>query len=239
MEAAKAYEEKSIVFTGGEYREETFRYRLLKPHNTSEPMPLVVFLHGAGERGTDNRLQLLYLPEQLAQDRWRTRFPCYVLAPQCRPDRKWMNVDWSAPGDPQMPSDPSEQLLAVMQMLEKTIAEENIDRSRIYLTGLSMGGFGTWELIARKPELFAAAAPVCGGGDPSKAAGFASLPIWVFHGDKDSVVRPELSRSMVEALKKAGGMPKYTEYPGVGHDSWTATYADPAFMDWLFAQKRQ
>ncbi|MFN9041975.1 MAG: dienelactone hydrolase family protein, partial [Planctomyces sp.] len=103
------------------------------------------------------------------------------------------------------------------------------DPQRIYVTGLSMGGFGTWELITRKPELFAAAAPICGGGDPAKAAACSSLPIWVFHGDRDTVVRPELSRNMVEALKKAGGMPKYTEYPGVGHDSWTATYADPTF----------
>lgn len=239
VEAAKAYEEKSIVFTGGEYREETFRYRLLKPHNTSEPMPLVVFLHGAGERGTDNRLQLLYLPEQLAQDRWRTRFPCYVLAPQCRPDRKWMNVDWSAPGDPQMPSEPSEQLLAVMQMLEKTIAEENIDRSRIYLTGLSMGGFGTFDLAIRKPQLFAAVSPICGAADPARITVLKDHPIWIVHGDQDQAVPVERSRSAAAALRAAGGHPIYVELPGVGHNSWNPAWQDEdGVLPWLFRQRR-
>ena len=202
------------------------KYQLLSPAAAAQPgdekFPLVLFLHGAGERGSDNKAQLKHGTSNFASEAARQKFPCYVAAPQCS-SGKWWNTQ-------------ADLLLELIADLQK---QHRIDPQRIYVTGLSMGGFGTWELIARKPELFAAAAPVCGGGDPSKAAGFASLPIWVFHGDKDSVVRPELSRSMVEALKKAGGMPKYTEYPGVGHDSWTATYADPAFMEWLFAQKRQ
>lgn len=239
VEAAEAFAEKSIVFTGGEYREETFRYRLLKPITTDQPLPLVVFLHGAGERGTDNRLQLLYLPDQLAQPRWRQRFPCYVLAPQCRPDRKWMNVDWSAPGDPEMPTDPSEQLQAVLQMIEKTISEEQIDRSRIYLTGLSMGGFGSFDLAIRRPDLFAAVAPICGAADPSRVSVLQNHPLWIVHGDQDQAVPVERSRSATAALRKAGGNPVYVELPGVGHNSWNPAYQDEdGLLPWLFRQRR-
>ena len=239
VEAAEAFAEKSIVFTGGEYREETFRYRLLKPITTDQPLPLVVFLHGAGERGTDNRLQLLYLPDQLAQPRWRQRFPCYVLAPQCRPDRKWMNVDWSAPGDPEMPTDPSEQLQAVLQMIEKTISEEQIDRSRIYLTGLSMGGFGSFDLAIRRPDLFAAVAPICGAADPSRVSVLQNHPLWIVHGDQDQAVPVERSRSATAALRKAGGNPVYVELPGVGHNSWNPAYQDEdGLLPWLFRQHR-
>lgn len=201
------------------------RYQLLTPAAAAQPgdekFPLVLFLHGAGERGSDNKAQLKHGTGNFATDANRQKYPCYVVAPQCS-SGQWWNTQ-------------ADLLLELIADLQK---QHRIDPQRIYVTGLSMGGFGTWELITRKPELFAAAAPICGGGDPAKAAACASLPIWVFHGDRDTVVRPELSRNMVEALKKAGGMPKYTEYPGVGHDSWTATYADPAFMEWLFAQKR-
>jgi len=202
------------------------KYQLLSPAAAAQPgdekFPLVLFLHGAGERGSDNQAQLKHGTGNFATAALRQKYPCYVAAPQCRTGQ-WWNTQ-------------ADLLLELIADLQK---QHRIDPQRIYVTGLSMGGFGTWELISRKPELFAAAAPICGGGDPAKAATCASLPIWVFHGDQDTVVRPELSRVMVEALKKAGGMPKYTEYPGVGHDSWTATYADPAFMEWLFAQKRQ
>ena len=115
--------------------------------------------------------------------------------------------------------------------------EYSIDPQRIYLTGLSMGGYGTWDLLARKPDLFAAGVPVCGGGDESTAEKFAKVPVWVFHGDKDTAVPVGRSRTMVEALKKAGGHPKYTEYAGVGHNPWDKAYADPKLMNWLFKQK--
>jgi len=212
------------TYRGGKDAE--LKYQLLSPTAAAQPgdekFPLVLFLHGAGERGSDNQAQLKHGTGNFATAALRQKYPCYVAAPQCRTGQ-WWNTQ-------------ADLLLELIADLQK---QHRIDPQRIYVTGLSMGGFGTWELISRKPELFAAAAPICGGGDPAKAAACASLPIWVFHGAQDTVVRPELSRVMVEALKKAGGMPKYTEYPGVGHDSWTATYADPAFMEWLFAQKRQ
>src|SRR5690606_1851775 len=153
----------------GEYTDAEFHYRLMPPadRKPDQKYPLVVFLHGAGERGTDNTRQLLYFPEQMAQPRWRQAFPCYVLAPQCREDRKWVNGDWSAPDDPELSPTPSEQLQVVMQMIQQTLREEAVDSDRVYLTGLSMGGFGTWDLAVRHPDWFAAIAPICGGADPA------------------------------------------------------------------------
>ena len=121
--------------------------------------------------------------------------------------------------------------------LDQLIAKKPIDTRRIYLTGLSMGGYGTWDLIARQPERFAAAIPICGGGDPATAERIKHIPLWVFHGDADSAVKVSRSRDMVAALKQAGGEPKYTEYEGVGHDSWTRTYKSPEIYEWLFSQR--
>jgi predicted peptidase len=242
VSAADVFESRSIRFTGGDYKDEQFDYRLLKPSTISEgtKYPLVVFLHGAGERGTDNELQLLYFPTQMAQPHLRERFPCYLLAPQCRPDQKWVDVDWASPTDPVMPESPSAQLQAVIQMIEETLKSESIDPNRVYLTGLSMGGFGSFDLAVRKPEWFAAVAPICGAADPKRVAAIQHLPMWVTHGADDRVVPVERSRSAVEALRAAGGSPVYVELPGVGHNSWTPAYEDPdGLIPWLFRQSRQ
>ncbi len=241
VDPAEVFEGRSIEFTGGEYTGEKFAYRLLRPEAVVEGQryPLVVFLHGAGERGEENERQLLYFPEQMVQPNWRSQFPCYILAPQCRADHKWVNVDWSAKEDPTMPEVASEQLQAVMQMLEVTLAEEQVDRSRVYLTGLSMGGFGTFDLALRLPRTFAAIAPVCGAGDVTQLGQIAEIPAWVIHGDADTVVLPERSRSAVDALRKAGGRPVYLELPGVGHNSWTPGYGDlDGVVPWMFRQRR-
>jgi predicted peptidase len=119
------------------------------------------------------------------------------------------------------------------------LEESSIDPKRIYITGLSMGGYGTWDAIYRRPNLFAAAAPICGGGDPTTVSAYSTLPIWCFHGDQDEAVPVEYSRKMIESLKEVGAEPKYTEYAGVGHDSWTQTYAADEFFEWLFAQRRK
>jgi predicted esterase len=241
VDAKTVYEEKSITWTGGEYKDEEFRYRLMKPASVEaeQKYPLVIFLHGAGERGTDNALQLLYLPTQMAQPRWREKFPCYVLAPQCRPEKKWLEVDWTAKTDPVSPDEPTAQLSTVMEMIERTIKEEQIDPDRIYLTGLSMGGFGSFDLGSRRPEWFAAVAPICGAADPAKVVALKDVPVWVAHGDADTVVPVERSRSVVENLTKAGGKPVYVELPGVGHNSWTPGYSDnDGLVPWLFRQRR-
>jgi len=118
------------------------------------------------------------------------------------------------------------------------IRKYHVDRRRVYLTGLSMGGFGTWSLAAANPKRFAAIAPICGGGNTADAKKLATLPMWVFHGAKDPTVPVQRSREMVEAIKVAGGNIKYTEYPEAGHDSWTETYDNPALYEWFLAQKR-
>lgn len=214
-------------------------YRLLRPESTQsgERYPLVLFFHGAGERGGDNRRQLIHGAQEFAKPENRRRHPCFVLAPQC-PSGTW----WSAPSreslGKQLPS-PHEPLELTLLLVRKLIDELPVDPDRVYVTGLSMGGFATWDLVSRNPELFAAAAPICGGGDVGTAPRIKSLPLWVFHGAEDKVVPARLSRAMVDAVRKAGGDPKYTEYAGVGHDSWTATYANPEFHQWLFSQSRK
>jgi predicted peptidase len=218
-----------------------FGYRLLAPVKI-EPdskYPLVVFLHGAGERGADNVLQLKYLPAWLAAPAVRERHPCFVLAPQCRMDERWVDVSWADKTSMPRAAEPTTDLRAVMAMLEAVLNDEPIDPDRVYLTGISMGGFGTWDLASRMPDRFAALLPICGGGDERTAARIAGIPTWVVHGDADKAVPVERSRSMVKALEAAGGRPKYVEMPGVGHDTWTPTYHDPAVLDWLFAHRRR
>lgn len=216
-----------------------FRSQLLAPP-TVEPgrrYPLVVFLHGAGERGRDNEKQLKYLPTWMAEPALRERHPCFLLAPQCREDERWVDISWAdKTSTPQGP--PTTDMLAVIAAVNTVIAAEPVDPARIYLTGLSMGGYGTWDLATRQPERFAALLPICGGGDEATAPRLAKLPIWCFHGDADAVVPVERSRSMIAAVRAAGGDPKYSELTGVGHDSWTPAYRDPAVLDWLFEQRK-
>lgn len=216
------------------------KYRLLKPaaYNADRKYPLVIFLHGAGERGSDNAAQLKHGMREFCKAQWRDKYPCYVIAPQCPENKKWVDVDWST-STHDMPASPSQSLQLVFELADAMVKDSAVNDNRIYITGLSMGGYGTWDAIARRPNYFAAAIPICGGGDPKTADRFASLPLWCFHGDQDTAVPVKRSRDMIDALKAAGGNPKYTEYPGVGHDSWSRTYADPAVFQWLFSQLRQ
>lgn len=214
-------------------------YRLLKPkdYDPSHKYPLVLFLHGSGERGTDNAAQLKHGAPLFAKEEVRTKYPAFVVAPQCPPNQKWADVDWNSdtPKQPEKLSAPATAILGALAALEK---EFSIDLDRVYLTGLSMGGYGTWDLITRDPTPWAAAVPVCGGGDKSVAAKAKDLPIWAFHGLQDPTVKPARSREMIEAITEAGGHPLFSEYPYVGHDSWTLAYGEPELLPWLFAQKR-
>jgi predicted peptidase len=214
-------------------------YRLLKPkgYDPKQKYPLVVFLHGAGERGADNAVQLVHGMADFASDKIMESYPAFVIAPQCPESLQWVEVPWTL-DEHQMPKEPSTPLRQTLELVAALPKEFSIDPARLYITGLSMGGFGVWDAIQRHPDLFAAAAPVCSGGDASLAKAIKEVPVWVFHGDADGVVKVRRSRDMIAALKAAGGAPKYTEYPGVGHDSWTATYRDPELYRWLFAQKR-
>jgi predicted peptidase len=237
------YEERAVSVPDGNTMVEC-RYRLLRPDSvpgkgqTVERYPLVLFLHGAGERGNDNTKQLKYLPTWLADPAVRRRHPCFVLAPQCRMDERWVDVSWADAKSTPQPAAPTVDLAAVTKALEETLVREAVDPARIYLTGLSMGGYGTWDLATRMPDRFAAILPVCGGGDDRVAARIAALPIWCFHGDADTAVPVDRSRTMVAAVKAAGGRPIYSELAGVGHDSWTPAYRDAFVLDWLFSQRK-
>ena len=218
----------------------TLGYRFLAPvaPKAGEKYPLVIFLHGAGERGDDNTAQLIHGVKRLAQDDFLQKYPCYVIAPQCPNDLIWGSTHWSQveAAYKAEPSLPMQHLLELIDSLEGTLA---VDTHREYVTGLSMGGYGSWDMAHRQPHRFAAVAPVCGGADCSRMASIKHLPIWIFHGDQDQAVKVERSREAVAALKAAGAQPIYTEYPGVSHDSWVPAYADLKFYEWLFAQKNE
>lgn len=228
---------KALVYTNS--AGESLKYRIYVPDNIEKlkKCPMLLFLHGAGERGNDNKAQLKHSVKDIVSYSQTNKAPIIVIAPQCPQNMKWVEVDWSAPTH-SMPKSPALSLKLAFELLEQTARNYPVDQKRIYVTGLSMGGYGTWDAIQRKPDYFAAAIPICGGGDTNMAAKLVSIPIWVFHGDKDTAVNPERSRSMVEAIKKSGGNPKYTEYPGVGHDAWTRTFRNPEVLCWLFDQKR-
>lgn len=235
-----AYEKGDLVLDGS-----TLPYRIHRPTvaEGAGPIPLVVFLHGAGERGDDNSLQLRHFPERWVREgHLGKRHPAVVLAFQC-PEETW----WSAVRKNQRNewvSDPdgvlTPQLEAVMAKVRELAADPAIDDRRIYLTGLSMGGFGSWDLLEHHPDFFAAAVPICGGGKPSAARGIAAgrTPIWNVHGDADDVVQVERSREIVEAIRAEGGRVGHTELPGVGHDSWGWAYGRGGVIEWMFAQRR-
>lgn len=220
---------------------DTVRYRLMSPARVvpGQTYPLVIFLHGGGERGDDNEMQLKYLPEVLARPENRERYPCFVVAPQCPVGRQWIEVPYG-----EIESRPIATSGTALRMLkaacDDVLRTEPIDDARIYLTGISMGGFGCWYLAAFQAEQTAALAPICGGGDEAGAAALKDLPTWAVHGADDDIVPVARSRNMVAAIRAAGGSPMYTELPGVGHDSWTPAY-EPSFglLDWMFEQHRE
>jgi len=197
-------------------------YVVYVPHGYTpdKEWPLILELHGSGERGDDGLAQTevgIGRAIRLHPD----RFPCIVVLPQC-PDGVW----WDKA---------VEDFETALAQTEK---EYRIDPARVYLTGLSMGGFGTWMYGAAHPERFAALVPICGGGKPEDAAGLAKVPIWAFHGADDKTVPPAMSQKMVEAVKKAGGDIQYTEVPKTGHNSWDTAYGEADTIKWLLKQRR-
>ncbi len=195
-------------------------YLFYLPQNYAErdQWPLVLFLHGSGERGSDLELVKKHGPPKLIAA--GKQFPFIVVSPQCPGDLRWQPAQLAG-------------------LLDDVASRYKVDPDRIYVTGLSMGGQGTWNLAGFAPDRFAAIVPVCGSGEPESASSFAHVPVWVFHGAQDAAVPLDASRRMVEALTSAGGTPKFTIYPEAGHDSWTETYENPELYDWLLAQKRQ
>ncbi|MEQ8856523.1 PHB depolymerase family esterase [Gimesia sp.] len=205
----------------------TIPYRIMSPENlsTGRKYPLVVFLHGAGSRGSDNYQQLQTLPKQLATPLWRKKYESYVMAPQC-PSEFWWGM-WQV----------TDQVAILIQ--ETIQSHPQIDPDRVYLIGLSMGGSGCWSLATRHPDLFAAIASFCGQGNPENASTMSAIPIWVVHGDDDRVINVSYSREMVHALQKVNAKVVYHELPGIGHNCWEESYQEPSpMMNWMFQQNR-
>lgn len=217
-------------------------YRLMSPPNATngKRYPLVLFLHGAGERGNDNEKQLLHGASEFAKR--RKDHPAFVLFPQCPSGKRWVESDWSLPsGRDEFPTEPSPTMAATLALVDSLVSELPIDPERLYVTGLSMGGQGTWFAAVAPPKRFAAMLEVCGGGDPSWAERYQGIPVWALHGQADNVVPISRAREMVVALTHAGHAPelRYVEYPGVGHNSWSPTYARDDVYRWLFSQRKQ
>ena len=221
-----------------------FNYRYSTPDKMEKgtKYPLLVFFHGAGGRGNDNKGQLVDAGGivAFAKAGLRTKRASHVLAGQVPKGERWVDVHWSLLGH-RMPKEPSDPMKMAFEALDAYVADikNQVDPNRIYVMGLSMGGYGTWDAIQRRPNFFAAAVPICGGGDKQLVKKIARLPIWAWHGDKDSVIKPSRSRDMIEAIKKAGGNPKYSEIKGRGHNSWTDAWNSKEMWEWLYSQKRR
>lgn len=203
-------------------RKTTLNYLLWLPHDykkdKKKAFPLLIFLHGSGERGDSLELVKMHGPPSIVEN--RSDFPFITVSPQCPKGKRWNHED-------------------LQLLLEKVKSKYRIDPSRVYLTGLSMGGFGTWNWACNYPDQFAAIAPICGGGDIQFADALKNTPVWAFHGEADPVVPVKRTIEMVEAVNAKGGSARMTIYPEVGHDSWENAYNDPELYKWLLAQIRK
>jgi predicted peptidase len=238
--ALAPYAKKTFAFAP----DKKLPYRILYPENydRNKKYPLILVLHGAGERGNDNQKQLIHGSKLFLTPENRTQYPAIVVFPQCPSNSFWATSSIDRTKTPtqfrfnydSLPSWPQE---AATALVKKLAVEESVDKSRIYITGLSMGGMGTFEAVYRNPDLFAAAAPICGGGNDSLYNNSVKKTSFrVFHGNADAVVNVDLSRKMVARLKELKVPVEYIEYPGVNHNSWDNAFAEPTFMSWLFQQ---
>ena len=225
-------------FTGT--KGDSLNYRLLYPDSDPQrKYPLVIFLHGSGERGNDNEAQLKWGVQSFATDQNMLLHPALVIAPQCPEGQGWSNFsEKDNTTNLQLLPNASRPMELVVELIKQLVKTMPVDTNRIYITGLSMGGYGTYDALARYPNLFAAAIPVCGGGDVSKASTIAKIPTWIVHGADDPAVSPLYALNMFTALTKAGAHPGFTQYPEVGHFSWIGAYSDPLIIEWLFRQHK-
>jgi predicted peptidase len=235
----REYEKRSFINRG-----DTLPYRILYPENyqVSKKYPLVLFLHGSGERGSDNVSHLKYAGRVFASKENRAKFPAIVILPQCPHDSYWSNVNIHT--DPAMGrtfnyqhgGTPTKAMELLMALIGHVQQHESIDTKRMYVGGLSMGGMGTFELLTRMPDTFIAAIAICGGGDTAAVKTYAKkVHTWIFHGWMDDVVPPAFSIRMAEALKKEGADVLFTMYPKANHNSWDAALAEPDLLPWLFS----
>lgn len=236
------FEKKEFINSNGD----TLLYRILLPPNyeNNKEYPLILFLHGAGERGNDNEKQLTHGADLFIEN--RNNFPAIVVFPQCPEDKYWIDLsirnELRGEGDPdfsQSIHSPSEVLSVVNELVEDIISNKNVNQSQIYIMGLSMGSFGTFETLARWPDKYAAAVAICGGGNLELAKNYAeNTSLWITHGAKDDVVPPVLSRRIYVKLQELGADVKYTEFENANHNAWDPTFAMPELLPWLFSKTK-
>jgi len=225
-------------FVAREYQSATgvkLPYRLFAPGSAkrNEELPLILYLHGRGGAGTDNRKQILG-GNALGTHIWiesgaQERHPAFVLAPQIPETSTWHSSS----------DEPLPHVAALLELLDELRSELRIDARRVYVVGQSLGGFGAWDLIARHPDLFAAAVPLCGGGDTKRILSARNVAVWAFHGAKDATILAARSREMIAALRTVNSSVRYTEYPDVGHDVWIRAFGERELPEWMFAQRRR
>jgi len=242
----KAQEFQKLLFVEDK---DTLPYNLLEPiaykkYLSENPddligtvsYPLIIFFHGSGERGNDNKIQVKHIKDLFLNSSNIKNYPAFVIAPQCPENKRWVESSWTV-SKHVMPTKISDPLKLTVTLIEELKEKYPIDQTRIYVVGLSMGGFAVWDIMCRYPGKFAAAVPICGGGDIAKAGLLKDIPIWAFHGSNDKVVKVTLTRNMINAIKASGGKPKYTEYQGIGHDCWIKALKEKGLLEWLFNQK--
>ncbi|GAC1440875.1 MAG: dienelactone hydrolase family protein [Sediminibacterium sp.] len=233
---------KKKIFLSGN---DTLRYRILYPqrYKPGKAYPLIVFLHGSGERGRDNEAQLMHGGALFVKDVIRKNFPAIVIFPQCPSDSAWSYFERGSGNHRVVFSEenvPTPQRL-VKRLMDSLLENHLVNSKRIYLGGLSLGGFGTYDLLLRYPGYFAAAFPICGASDvPMMVQHAKQVPLWIFHGALDNVVSPESDRELYKALMTSGAKDvTYTEYPQAGHNSWDSAFAERKLLPWLFSVKKK
>jgi predicted peptidase len=225
---------------------DTLNYRMLLPQNfdPSKSYPLLIFLHGVGERGADNEAQLKNGGAVFLKDNFRKNFPCIVIFPQCPKDSFWSNtlIRKDSAGKNEWiflkGGNPSGAMHALLGMINTFIKKPYVNKNQVYAGGLSMGGMGTYELLRRKPKIFAAAFVICGGDNVDNVNKYRQIPLWIFHGVKDETVKLQYAQAIAAELKLTGREVKFTQYAWLAHNSWDAALAEPALFPWLFAHKK-
>ena len=233
------YEKETFV-----YETDTLYYRILKPANfdPNKTYPVHLFLHGAGERGKDNVSQLTHGGKLFLKKENREKYNSWVIFPQCSKNDRWPSLladQWNKTFSNEIKK-PNKSLGLVIKLMDSFVKQSHVDKQKVYISGLSMGGMGTYEMLYRRPNMFAAATPICGNGITQLANKFAQkTPVWIFHGSNDNVVSPKHSLNMAKAIIASGGSPKMTLYENVSHNSWDSAFDEEDFLEWIHSKAKK